>query len=99
MTSATNSPAENDTMEDRTKVIPTASAVLRPPSLTMQRKKGEAIDQIPDLEPDMQAGIMQRSLRVRLVMIQFRYDTEEVCAGYWGHAFQSTAKSPHGSDS
>ena len=30
MTNATNSPAVNDTMEDRAKVIPTTSAVLRP---------------------------------------------------------------------
>ena len=30
MTDATSSPAENDTMEDRTAVIPTAAAVVRP---------------------------------------------------------------------
>ena len=34
MTNATNSPAVNDTMEDRAMVMPTASPVLRPvPSL------------------------------------------------------------------
>ena len=30
MTNATNSPAVNDTMEDKTKVIPITSAILRP---------------------------------------------------------------------
>ena len=39
MTDATSSPAENDTMEDRTAVIPTAAAVVRPVVTATAAKK------------------------------------------------------------
>ena len=38
MTNATNNPAENDTMEDRATVTPTASAVLRPVAMYMENR-------------------------------------------------------------